>query len=245
LLLIHGGICADNLSALLKEPNLIERYRVVSYHRRGYGRSDRAPAGFSIAHYAAEARALMQTLGVSRAHVVGFSYGGVIGLQLVRDAADSVASLGLLEPALVSPSFWEFAASLRAMYDRGDKAGALCAFFREIYLGPDFRRIVERTLPAGAFEQALVDIDTLLQVELPALEKWTFTAEDAKRIRQPVVSVVGEESPPMFWENHARLKQWIPHAEQLTVPKANHGFPHINPSALADGLARFLHGRKL
>jgi pimeloyl-ACP methyl ester carboxylesterase len=245
LLLIHGGVCADNLSALLKEPSIVDSYRVISYHRRGFAGSDRAHPGFSIEHHAADARAVMLRLGISRAHVGGFSYGGAIALQMTMDTPDSVASLALLEPALVGPPFWEGVASLRAMYDRGDKLGALCGFFQEIYLGPEYRRIIEKTLPSGAFEQALVDVDTMFQVELPSLEQWVFTAEDAQRIRQPVVSAVGAESQPMFWENHTRLRQWIPHAEQLTIPMANHGFPHTNPSALADGLARFLHGRKL
>jgi pimeloyl-ACP methyl ester carboxylesterase len=114
-----------------------------------------------------------------------------------------------------------------------------------IVLGPEYREIFDKTLPPGAFEQALADVDTLFQVELGALERWSFTAEDAKRIRQPVVSVVGAESPPMFWEIHALVRQWMPHAEELTIPRANHGFPHMNPSALADGLARFLHGQRL
>lgn len=245
LLLIHGSIFADNLSALLSEPGIVGSYRVISYHRRGFARSDRADAPFSIAQQAADARAVLRHFGISRAHVAGYSYGGVIALQLTKDAPDSVASLALLEPALVGPPFWEAFARTQATYDRGEKVAAMCGFLEEIALGPQYREIVDKTLLPGAFEQALADIDTFFQVELKALEQWRFTAEDAKRIRQPVVSVVGAESPPMFWENHALIRKWMPQAEELTIPRANHGFPHTNPSALAEGLARFLRGQRL
>jgi pimeloyl-ACP methyl ester carboxylesterase len=249
LLLIHGSICADNLLGLTSDPAVVSSHRVISYHRRGFAGSDRAPVPFSIAQQAADARAVLRHFGISRAHVAGYSYGGVIALQLAKDAPESVASLALLEPALeparVGPPFWEAFAPTQAMYDRGDKVAAMCVFLEEIALGPQYREIVDRTLPPGAFEQAIADVDTFFQVEMNALEQWRFTSEDAKRIRQPLVSVVGEESPPAFWENHALIRQWMPQAEELTIPRANHGFPHTNPSALAVGLARFLRGRRL
>ncbi len=242
LLLIHGSIL-PTMSSLLDEPALVGSFRVISYHRRGFVGSDRAVPPFSIAQQADDARAVLRQLGISRAHVAGHSYGGVTALQLTKDAPDSVASLALLEPALVGPPFWEEVAPARAMYDRGDRAAAMGGFLT-IAMGPNYREIIDKTLP-GVFEQALADVDTLFQVELGALERWSFTAEDARRIRQPVVSVVGEESPPMFREIHAQVRQWIPHADELRIPRANHGFPFMNPRALADGLARFLRGRRM
>ena len=243
LLLIHGGILADGLSALLNEPAIVGSHRVISYHRRGYAGSDRAVFPFSIAQQADDARAVLRQLGISRAHVVGHSYGGATALQLAKDAPDSVASLALLEPALVGPPFWEGVAPARAMYDRGDKVAAINDLLT-ILLGPDHREIIAKTLPAGAFEQALADVDTSFQ-DLGTLERWSFTAEDARRIRQPVLSVVGAESLPMWWEIHALVQQWMPHAEELTIPHANHGFPFMNPTAVADGLARFLRGKRV
>jgi pimeloyl-ACP methyl ester carboxylesterase len=95
-------------------------------------------------------------------------------------------------------------------------------------------------LPPGAFDLAVTDIDAFFQVEIPALRQWQFTAEDAKRINQPVLSVVGMENADMCQESHALIKQWIPHAEELVIPQATHALQYMNPSAVAEGLARFL-----
>jgi len=249
LLLIHGGFIADTFLPLLAEPRIIGGYRAIAYHRRGYGGSSRATAPFTIRQQASDARALLRHLGIPRVHVVGHSYGGVIAIQLALDTPDLVASLALLEPALVAlvpsgPTFLKMLASVQAMHQRGDRAGATDAFLTGV-MGREYRPLLETALPPGTFELAVADSDTCFGVELEALQQWSFTAEDAARIRQPALSVIGDESGPIFDEIHSLLKQWLPHLEELVVPHANHALQYMNPSALADGLANYLDGHHL
>ena len=69
---------------------LATRYRVVRYDMRGHGRSP-APAGpYALADLAGDALALLDRLGVERAHVVGLSLGGMVGLQLAATAPDRI-----------------------------------------------------------------------------------------------------------------------------------------------------------
>jgi pimeloyl-ACP methyl ester carboxylesterase len=143
------------------------------------------------------------------------------------------------------PTFWEGAASVRQqLYDPGDKAGALDAFLTAV-VGANYRQIIEQFLPPGALELAVTDLDTFFQVEIPALQQWRVAAEDATRIYQPILSVVGTETAPIFRESHALVKQWMPQTEELVVPQATHALQYMNPSAVADGLARFVASHKL
>lgn len=245
LLLIHGSILADAYHALRAEPRIANHYRVILYHRRGFAGSSRASVPFTIAQQAADGRALLQHLGIPRAHIAGHSYGAAIALQWALDAPTAIQSLALLEPPLVAaipsgPTFWDGVASVRQqLYDPGNKAGAVDAFLMAV-VGADYRQLLEQFLPPGALELAVTDLDTFFQVEIPALQQWRMTPEDAKRIQQPVLSVVGTETAPMFRESHALLTQWIPQAEELVVPQATHALQYMNPSAVAEGLARFL-----
>jgi pimeloyl-ACP methyl ester carboxylesterase len=249
LLLIHGGLIAgDSYVPLLAEPSLAGRWRMIRYHRRGYVGSSRATPPFTIGQQAADARALLGHLGISRAHVAGHSYGGAIAIQLTLDAPERVASLTLLEPALASavappPEFLKTIELATSKYLGGDRAGAVDAFLAFV-LEPEYRPWLEKNLP-GAFDQAVADSGTPFDVELDALMKWSFTAEDAARIRQPVLSVIGEESGPMFEEGRELIRQWIPHAEELRVPQANHALQYMNPRAVAEGLAAFLDRQHL
>jgi pimeloyl-ACP methyl ester carboxylesterase len=103
VLLIHGAIIADAFAPLLAEPALTGPYRLIPYHRRGFGGSTHLQAPVSTADQAVDARAVLRQLGVERAHVVGHSYGGAIALQLALDAPEAVHSLALLEPPLLMP----------------------------------------------------------------------------------------------------------------------------------------------
>jgi pimeloyl-ACP methyl ester carboxylesterase len=105
--------------------------------------------------------------------------------------------------------------------------------FLTAVVGANYRQIIEQFFPPGALELAVTDLDTFFQVELPALQQWRVTAEDAARIQQPVLSVVGTENVP------------IPQAEELVVPQAIHALQYMNPRAVADGLARFLASHTL
>lgn len=247
LLLIHGGLIgADSYLQLVAESSLADRWQMIRYNRRGYVGSSRPTPPFSIAQQAADARALLDHLDIPRAHVVGHSYGGAIAIQLTLDAPDLVGSLTLFEPALPSsmtPEFQETAGSALSKYQAGDRAGAVDVFLA-LVLEPDYRPLLDKNMP-GAFDQAVADCDTPFSVELDALGSWSFTLEEAGRIRQPVLSVVGEESGPMFDEGHKLIQQWIPHAEELRVPRAHHALQYMNPGAIAEGLAGFLEGKHL
>ena len=71
---VHGGM-GEECAAVLAEPALADRFRLIHYHRRGYGNSEAPKAPVSISQQAADCRAVMRHLGVERAHCVGQSYG--------------------------------------------------------------------------------------------------------------------------------------------------------------------------
>lgn len=76
---------------------LADRYRVVRYDRRGYGRS--GDVSGPVSHHE-DLLAVMDALGVGRAHLVGSSYGGAYAVEAALAAPDRVASLALWCPGM-------------------------------------------------------------------------------------------------------------------------------------------------
>jgi len=241
---VHGALIADAFAPLLAEPALAARYRLIHYHRRGYVGSTHTTEPTSIAQQAADCRALLRHLGVERAHVAGHSLGGVIALQLALDAPAAVHSLILLEPAMLDvPSgallMEALGPPLRA-YEAGKQEEAVDGFIQAV-IGRDYRTWLEQVIPGG-YAQAVGDADTFLGAELPALGAWRFTREDARRITQPVLSVLGSESGKDWAalpEVHARLQEWLPQTEPFVLPGANHALEYMNPRGAAEALAAF------
>ena len=245
VVLIHGAFIAEAYAPLCAEPVLADRYRLIRYHRRGYAGSSPSPAPFSIAQQAADCRALLRGLGIERAHVVGHSSGGAMALQLALDAPEVVHSLVLLEPGLLDvPSGPAFAAAVEPairMYQAGDKEGATDAMLR-VAIGPAYRSFLDELIP-GAYAQVLADTDTVFAVEMPSLGEWRFTREDARRITQPVLAVLGSESGKDWagWpEVQARVQEWMPQAEPFVLKGSNHALQEAHPRGVAEAMAAFL-----
>jgi pimeloyl-ACP methyl ester carboxylesterase len=148
-----------------------------------------------------------------------------------------------LEPALPSvlfnsPEFGAGAATAGSLYESGNKAGAIDGFGQEVG-GADYRTHFDQTLPSGHFERWVADADTLFQSDVPALQSWMFSPEDAIRITQPVINMSGADSKTYFREIYATIQKWLPHAENFIVPDSTHCMLQMNPKAVAERLASF------
>ncbi len=241
---IHGAFIADSFRPLLVEPSLVNRYWLILYHRRGYAGSSPAVEPLSISRQAADCRALLQHVGVDRAHIVGHSYGGAIALQLALDSPDVVHSLALLEPALmVGASAQGYREALVRGRERYREVGAATVVdeFLEAR-SPGYRASLARVLPGG-FAQAVSDARTWFDRELPGLLAWQFGETEARRISQPTLTVLGGLSntlSPRFDETHRLLLAWLAHAEGYVLPGAAHLMQLENPPATAQALAEAL-----
>ncbi len=240
---IHGAFVADTFRPLLVESRLADRYQLTVYHRRGYAGSSRVSEPVGIVQQAADCRALLRHLGVERAHIVGHSYGGAVALQLALDTPDVAHSLALLEPAvMVGTSAQGYRGSLVRGAERYREVGAVVVvdeFLRARW--PGYHDILNRVLPY-AFDQAVADAETWFEHELPELLDWRFGEAEARRISQPVLSVLGGESStlsPRFGEAHRLLLAWLPHAEGAVLPGTTHFLQIEDPRGLAEALAAF------
>ena len=57
-------------------------FDMISYDQRGLGRSDKPDERYSMADYADDAAALMESQGWASAHVIGVSFGGMVAQEL-------------------------------------------------------------------------------------------------------------------------------------------------------------------
>jgi pimeloyl-ACP methyl ester carboxylesterase len=237
VILVHAGVFPEWFKPFLNEPALNSRYRLVRYHRAGYGGSSRVTGTVSIADQAAHLRALMDHLKIERAHIVGHSSSGNIALQLALDSPRFVHSLALLETALlVVPSHPKVLQSME-LYRAGNKTGAVDTFLQGT-CGPYYRAVLEKAVP-GAFDQSVASADTFFGQELPALREWRFGQEEAHRITQPALVVQGEKSGQIHRQRQEILLSWLPKGEGFILPDATHLLHVQNSRGMAEGLAAF------
>lgn len=242
--LLVSPILADGFLPLLAEPVLAD-YQLIRYHKRGWVGSTHTPPPVTIADHAADAAALLDHLGVSRAHIAGHSSGAAVAVQLALDHPEYVHTLMLLELSLFSvPSgeaFFTHAGPAFEAYASGDHAGAL-AIFMSVVSGLEWttgRALLEERVP-GAVAQAIKDADTFFGIELPALTEWTFGTEQAAKLNRPVLSMLGNETQPLWVEVAEFLRSSLPQVDERTIDGVGHLLHIQRPEPVAREMAEFL-----
>lgn len=243
--LLISPVLADGFVPLVAEPALADRYQLIRYHKRGWVGSTRTPPPVTIADHAADAAALLDHLGVPRAHVAGHSSGGAVAAQMALDHPGTVHTLALLELSLLSvPSGETFFQQVGPAFDafgHGDHEGAL-AIFMGVVSGLDWpacRAVLDERLP-GSVPQAIKDADTFFGVELPALSGWEFGPEEAAALRCPVMSVFGTGTQPLWVDVADFLRHAVPQVEDCPIDGVGHLLHIERPQPVADALADFL-----
>jgi 3-oxoadipate enol-lactonase len=242
--LLVSPVLADGFLPLLAEPALSGRHRLVRYHKRGWGGSTRTPGPVSVADHAADALALLDGLGITRAHVAGHSSGAAVAAQLAQDHPDRVATVALLELSLLSvPAGGAFLAQAAPAFDAyadGEAERAL-GIFMSVVSGMDWERcrtLLEARVP-GSVTQTVKDAGTFFGAELPALAEWRFGPEHAAAVRQPVLSVLGGDTTRLWVEVAEFLRSTVPDLEECVIDGVGHLLHLEQPRPVAEALAGF------
>ena len=95
LIFIHGlGSSSQDWS--FQRDFFAENFQVLTYDVRGHGESEKPAPPYSIAAFAADLAALLNELGIEKAHLVGLSMGGWIAFQFAVDYPEMVQTLTIV-----------------------------------------------------------------------------------------------------------------------------------------------------
>jgi len=92
LLYLHGGL-SSSLDFSKYIPELSRHFKVITFDRRGHGRSTDDDEIFSYASMAEYTNLFLDKIGISKAFVIGWSDGGVVGYHLASKYPSKVIKL--------------------------------------------------------------------------------------------------------------------------------------------------------
>jgi pimeloyl-ACP methyl ester carboxylesterase len=236
LVLIHAGI-ADSRLWDRQMSAFSERYQVIRYDLRGYGRSSNPDGGF--AHYR-DLHGLLTHLGISKAHLCGVSMGGTTALDftLVYPAmVSAVITVGSSASGYSVPrseeeiAYWEkYNADWDARYREGDLAAAN---EMEVKLWVDGSRdpaAVDPAVRALVAEMNLLSISKL-NPNSPFERLYPPAAGRLREIGVPVLVMVGELDVPSAHQHADYLVSNLRSVERFTLPGTTH-VPNLEAPAM-------------
>ena len=120
LVLLHGN--GESLEYFKSQIRYFSRsYRVIAVDTRGHGGSERGSAPFTLKQFAKDLKALLDTMGIRKISLLGFSDGGNIALIFALKYPDSVERLILnganlnpfgMKASVLIPIAFEYAAAV-------------------------------------------------------------------------------------------------------------------------------------
>jgi pimeloyl-ACP methyl ester carboxylesterase len=241
VVLIHPGLW-DARAWDAQFDVLAERYRVLRYDVRGYGRSTRPEPGVPYSHVR-DLVAVMDAAGIERAALIGNSMGGSIALDVALTHPDRVSALVLVASAVgglpdtdEDEAWWdERWPALEAAIEAGDLERAR-RLQMDIWapLGiddPNGRRIFEISMD-NAHELTMDESDAEA-LEPPAIER-------LGEIAAPVLILPADMDPPWMARANATLVEGIPNARTVHIARVDHVIPMRAPGAFNEAVLMFL-----
>lgn len=184
VLLIHGiNMSRDAWSEIVSL--LADTRRLISFDLRGHGQSVKA-GPYTAADYAEDALAVLDTLDISRAHVVGTSFGGSVATVLAQTSPSRVASVASFGGTL-KPDGSGIDDAMELLRSVGVRA-----FFAEFLPRGSFapgtpQSLIDRAVDAAVFGR---EMDTVIEVILTAFS--SDTTAIAKAISVPALVATGD-----------------------------------------------------
>ena len=213
---------------------LAHGFRVVRFDLRGHGLTELSATPFTLEDLADDALAVLDTCGITAAHVGGVSIGGMIAQAVATRAPARVRSLILCDTALVlpPPALWrQRAATARAEGVAPLADGAMARWVSPAYAaspaGRGLRALLVRT-PAEAYAGA---------AEVLALADLTHSTP---RLRVPTLVIVGALDPSTPVAAAEALRDAIPGAALVVIANTLH-LPMVEaPEAVTAAMLGFL-----
>jgi pimeloyl-ACP methyl ester carboxylesterase len=233
-------------------PVFSQRYRFLTYDRRGTGRSSSPPGPWSAADLANDLAAFLDALKIDRAIIGGSSLGGVVTAQFAVDHPGRALALiiGHTVPYL-DP---EGAAWLEREIVTARSGGA--AIVNQPRSSADEKEgppTTDPTFAAMPWAKMMAATGTGLgrtpderATAIAVLRSWDQRPRkaDLAKIDVPTLVIVGENEPHTTIEGSREWASWITGARFVILPGAHHAAPREAAPAWNAAVQRFLdeHG---
>jgi pimeloyl-ACP methyl ester carboxylesterase len=221
LILLHGGMCTvETFDA--QTPVLAEQYQVHVPERRGHGRTPDVDGPITYENMAQDTIAFMEALGISSAHLVGWSDGALVGLIVALRRPELVGKLVFIGQTLTLDGA------------RPEVLAFLESMTRET-VPPMLEQLYASVSPDGPDHFGVV-FDKLkpLWHSDPGI-----ALGELARVTAPTLVLLGDDDLPSI-EHAAAMQRALPSSQLGVVPGTSHALPMEKPEVVNRLILDFL-----
>ncbi len=218
--------------------NLSAEHQVVVFDNRGMGGTSTGHARWTIDRFAMDTAGLIDTLGLGRAHVLGYSLGGDIALSLAVNFPEVVDRLILYagdcggQHKVPPPKYKDVMRDFREVATPMKYAFGL--LFPPAWM--DEHPFCWKSIP---LRQGKTSLRSILR-QNNAYNRWDGVYQQLPDIEHHTLVVTGTEDASTPPGNADILAQQIPSSQLVRFEDAGHGLMYQHPLELSHVVKRFL-----
>lgn len=246
LVLVHGS-WGDGAAWDPVAPALAQRFRVLTYDRRGHSRSERPPTQGSAEEDSDDLAALIEHLDLTPTHVAGVSSGAALALRLAARRPELVRSVAAHEPAFFAlfaddpvegPAMREALEHFEAVVNllaAGDTESGARQFAETVAYGPGAWQIIPPERRTVMMNNASTWVD-----EMRDPGAWTANLAAIAAIPCPILLTRGDQSLRFWSPVVSRLAYHLPQAKVRVIAGAGHVPAATHPAEYVATITSFL-----
>lgn len=250
-LLLLMGLGMDSTGWMFQTPAFAKQFRVIAPDNRGCGLSDKPKGPYSTRMMAEDAVALLDHLGVRKAHVIGDSMGGMIAQEVALGWPERVEKLVLactyarpdpLAKSLVEQGMKSLlggVADLRAVDPSQTRIDKIAEFMLPLVLSKEFYEknkavvvpFMQEVLKKASVEGFLGQV--VATQEHDALDR-------LPQIKIPTLVMTGAKDILVHPKNSEAMASRISGAKLVKIDGGSHGFNFEMPARFNEAVLDFL-----
>ena len=210
LLLLHGSLSSSSAFGQVI-PALSKDYRVIAADSRGRGRSTDTSKPLTYHQMMSDTVALLDALGVTKTHILGWSDGAVIGIDMAIYHPERVASL----------------VSYGGRYNANAGTSAMNDMVRSMTIESTQDWVDAYRAVSSQPERAELMLEKVrsMVIYLP-----NYSKQQLKSVQVPVLVLAGAKDELVQQANFRELSKMIPGAKLVIMPDTGHFAPFEKPA---------------
>ena len=207
LLLLHGGLYGYISEYSNYLPALSQNFKVIAVATRGHGKSEIGNTPYTFDLFASDAKKVLDTEGIAKVHVMGFSDGSTTGMVFACKYPETAKKLVCLGGR--TGAHFQNPSALQNSYEFSGEG-----FVKEM---PDFLKKRKEIMPEPGRMAEWADM-----LKGAWMQPIILTDEEVKKLDCPTFIVVGDRDYYNPVESYAKLNKQMPNTRLMVLPNAGH-----------------------
>lgn len=223
LVLIMGFGCTMDMWPRELIDELSKTRKLALFDNRGMGFSSSGSGfDFSIKQFAADTKALLTELNITKADFMGWSMGGMIALQFAADYPEMINDILLYSSYLSNKPLFEDKERWKKLTDMtGTIEERLARMFANLF---PKQWLADNPNPLEFFPEMFEPVnDDAIILQAEAIKKWKGLEKEVHSIRNRTLALTGSEDSVIPYYYSFDLAKKMPNASALSIKGAGHG----------------------